>query len=138
MELALNLFWLLLAVTSVALWGRRSSSRGGRRPRLPLLGAIALGSALVILFPVISVSDDLHAQQAVLEDSNPLKRTLRQAHDSFSGSGKLRHAAAAAPAVWLLPLTWVVLGIATEASSGSLSPVAANFHPGRAPPRSLA
>ena len=136
MELGLNLFWLLLTVVSFALWGRRRSSDAGGRQRLPLLSAIALGSALAILFPVISVTDDLHAEQAVLEDSNPSKRALRQAHDSLSNSGKLRHAVAAAPAAVLAPLALVTLGIASEAPTRSPAPLAADSHPGRAPPRS--
>ncbi len=73
MELSLNLLWLLLAVASFALVGR---GRGNRT----LAGwhswrrTFSLACALVILFPVISVTDDLHAEQAVMEDSNPTKR----------------------------------------------------------------
>jgi hypothetical protein len=49
------------------------------------LGAIVLlGCVLVLLFPVVSASDDLHAMRPDIEESSPGKRVVRQAaaHDS--------------------------------------------------------
>jgi len=75
MELALNLVWLFLAVTSLVLAGRRLC----RTAELRRLRAgewhslIALCCALVILFFVISMTDDLHEQQIVSEDSRLCK-----------------------------------------------------------------
>ena len=39
----------------------------------------ALGCALVLLFPVISATDDLHAMRAEMEESSPGKRGVCQA-----------------------------------------------------------
>src|ERR1700685_3982196 len=78
MELLLNLAWLLLALPAYWLWRRAAGSR-------PKTGArsveclLALGCVLVLLFPVISASDDLHAMRAEMEDSSISKRTVRQA-----------------------------------------------------------
>ena len=39
----------------------------------------ALGCAVVLLFPVISATDDLHAMRAEMEESSPGKRGVCQA-----------------------------------------------------------
>jgi hypothetical protein len=59
MELALNLVWALLAVVLVRLW-LRHASRNGASTRMQ---AAALAMLIMILLPVISVTDDLQALQ---------------------------------------------------------------------------
>jgi hypothetical protein len=59
MELVLNLVWVLLTATMAVLWLRFSTRVGGSR-RTQVVALIAL---LLLLFPVISVSDDLLALQ---------------------------------------------------------------------------
>ncbi len=95
MELGLNLLWLLLAMASVAIWRRQRSRSLRRQQLLGWRGLIAIGCVLVLLFPVISITDDLHAEQAMIEDSNPVKRTLRGWGTSHASSnlGKLSHPA---------------------------------------------
>ena len=58
MELLLNLAWALLATLMFWLWMCRASCQGIRRTQL-----IALAVVIVILFPVISVTDDLQMAQ---------------------------------------------------------------------------
>jgi hypothetical protein len=55
MEIVLNLAWATLAIAGFSLWLRFERRRGAER-NLPL---IAITMLVVILFPVISVSDDL-------------------------------------------------------------------------------
>jgi hypothetical protein len=75
MELLLNLAWLLLVLPGYWLWCRRAQSRhAGSRQCL-----LALGCAFVLLFPVISASDDLHAMRAEMEDPSTCKRVVRSA-----------------------------------------------------------
>ncbi|MGA2982611.1 MAG: hypothetical protein ABSG32_02285 [Terriglobia bacterium] len=73
MEVSLNLLWLLLAVASFALVWR---GRGNRALAAwqSLRRILSLACALVIFFPVISLTDDLHAAPVVMEDSNPAMR----------------------------------------------------------------
>jgi hypothetical protein len=78
MELLLNLAWLLLALPAYWLWRRGAESRLARRVS-SLQCLLALACALVLLFPVVSASDDLHAMRAEMEDSSTNKRTVRQA-----------------------------------------------------------
>jgi hypothetical protein len=76
-ELLLNLVWILLALPAYWLW-RRSAGSTASRPS-PLQCVLALGCTLVLLFPVISATDDLHAMRAEMEESASSKRTVRQA-----------------------------------------------------------
>ncbi len=80
MELFLNLCWLSLLLPAYLLWRQRTSSTGSDRPAArPLVFLCALGCALILLFPVISASDDLHAMRAEMEESSPGKRGVCQA-----------------------------------------------------------
>jgi hypothetical protein len=84
MELFLNLCWLSLLVPACLLWRQRnaSASPDGRAKSLaasPLVFLCVLGCVVVLLFPVISASDDLHAMRAEMEESSPGKRSVRQA-----------------------------------------------------------
>lgn len=78
MELALNLFWLLLSLASLAVWRLHwSRARTGRwRRHGSLRGLTALVCALVFLFPVISLTDDLHFEQLAIEDSSATHKHL--------------------------------------------------------------
>ena len=76
MELLLNLLWIamVLVAFSVFLQKRRD---GSLLPKVPYGKALlALACVLVLLFPFVSASDDLHPTQAVLEDAT---RRMQQA-----------------------------------------------------------
>ena len=77
MELLLNLAWVLLALPAYWLWRRAGASR--QRGVSSLQCVLALACVLVLLFPVISASDDVHAMRAEMEDSPISKRTVRVA-----------------------------------------------------------
>lgn len=70
MELALNLCWLAVVVAAYFLWLRRPHYRG--RPlhnrREQLTGLLVLAAILVLVFPIISVSDDVRAAREFLEE----------------------------------------------------------------------
>ena len=68
MEGILNLLWLLVAVSTLGLWFVRTGSHRITQ-RYLLTQAVALGCALALLFPVISVTDDLHPSIVALEAS---------------------------------------------------------------------
>lgn len=84
MELLLNVVWLTLAIPALWVWRRIPvGARDSRAPRR-LHAFLILSCLLVLLFPVISATDDLHAMQQEMEESSPSKRTVRQAGNSFA------------------------------------------------------
>ncbi len=137
MELLLNLLWVLLALPAYWVWRRDAGVRQGRRfsSRQVLL---ALGCVLVLLFPVISATDDVHAMRAEMEDSSISKRTVRQAGSEKNSAWVNRlqaPPAAVASAAWLAApevgrLEVSVVRVLPRAGSGV-------FYAGRAPPFSL-
>jgi len=80
MELFLNLCWLSLLLPGYLLWRKRTSS--DRRAAFVFLCTV--GCALILLFPVISATDDLHAMRTEMEESGLNKRSVR-----LTGSEKL-------------------------------------------------
>jgi len=70
MELLLNLIWLMLAVSALFafLRGQRAPARMAQVPYRRSL--IALACVALLLFPVVSASDDLHPTQAVMEEAS--------------------------------------------------------------------
>ena len=77
MELLLNLAWLLLAVPAYSIWRSCRQGRAGTRMSSAQC-VLALGCALVVLFPVVSATDDLHVVQAEMEESRGNKRSICQ------------------------------------------------------------
>lgn len=66
---------------------------------------MALACALVVLFPVISATDDLHAVRAEMEESPISKRTISHKTIGKSFSWKSHNQVALiVAAVWLAPL----------------------------------
>lgn len=88
MELFLNLCWLSLVLPACLLWRERlaaaAEGRGKDTLARPLVFICTLGCAFVLLFPVISASDDLHAMRAEMEESSPGKRSVSQAGEKGS------------------------------------------------------
>ena len=137
MELLLNLVWLLMVLPAYWLWRRGAGARAARRITA-LQFLLALGCALVLLFPVISATDDLHAMRAEMEESAASKRAVRQA-------GSEKHSAWAnrlqGPPVLLAHIDWppAAQSGVLEISVLHLAPRAktCSWHAGRAPPDSL-
>ena len=85
MELLLNLAWLLLVLPAYGIWRQGAVAKRPNRFN-SLQGLLALGCLLVLLFPIISATDDLHAMRAEMEEpGGASKRSVRQAsQDKFS------------------------------------------------------
>jgi hypothetical protein len=136
MELLLNLAWLLLALPAFWLWrGARSVPRGRKFSALQCL--LALGCMLVVLFPVVSATDDLHAMRNEIEESPSSKRAIRQATQDKSSVWKCHSQpalAATASSLIVSDQRWQPLP--TFALFAPASP--AFRHSGRAPPFFLA
>jgi hypothetical protein len=137
MELLLNLAWLLLALPAYWLWQRDAGTRLTRRVS-SLQCLLALGCALVLLFPVISASDDLHAMRAEMEDSSVSKRTVRQAASEKSSAWINRLQGPPAIVVDAVPVFAPEVAL-LEVSDIRATPLVRPcvLHAGRAPPFSF-
>jgi hypothetical protein len=89
MELLLNLAWLLLALPAYWLWRASRTTHASRRFG-SLQCLLALGCLLVVLFPVVSATDDLRAMRTEMEESPSSKRTIRQASGDKASAWKLQ------------------------------------------------
>jgi hypothetical protein len=129
MELLLNLAWLLLALPAYWLWRR------GTRGFSSLQCLLSLGCLLVLLFPVISASDDLHAMQTETEDSSVSKRTVRQAASDKNSGWLNRMQGPPAALANVVRLVAPKVGL-LEVSTAPVSPLAGPCvsDAGRAPP----
>ena len=135
MELLLNLAWLLLALPAYWLWRDSRSAHDGRRfASIQIL--LALGCMLVILFPVISASDDLQAMRSEMEETPAGKRSACHKSSEKTSSDRWHSQ----------PLAAVVSDFSVVLESAwSVAPLrllfTPQFHridlPARAPPQSL-
>jgi hypothetical protein len=134
MELLLNLAWMLLALPAYWLWRRDAEVRKARWVS-SLQCLLALGCVLVLLFPVISASDDLHAMRAEMEDSSISKRTVRQAGSEKNSAWVNRLQGPPAVVASAVRLVAPEVGL-LDVSDPCVSPLARPcvFHGGRAPP----
>ena len=76
MELALNLAWAFSAIVIVCLWLRCAPQPGASRRTQ----WVALAVLILVLFPVISVTDDLQAMQNPAEVDSCLRRDHAISH----------------------------------------------------------
>jgi len=72
MELLLNALWIALALAVPIYWLARHRHTNTRRE--VIAGLLAFGCIAVLLFPIISASDDVSALQAPLEQRDATKR----------------------------------------------------------------
>lgn len=129
LELLLNLCWLLLFAPALCLWFRRRSSS--------LQSVVTLVCLLALLFPVISVTDDLHAMRQEMEESSSSKRMLKHAGPHPLGTGVVHAQPAHLASTARIPSCGEICGyIQTPPLRTSLS-VCTTFSPGRAPPSSI-
>jgi hypothetical protein len=133
-ELLLNLAWLLLALPAFWLWSISRSDRASRNFSAAQC-LLVLGCVLVMLFPVVSATDDLCAMRAEIEESPAGKRGIRQAGNDKPSAWHSRLQIFPAQ---VSPSTSLALNVEwAELRSGSPRPLAEKpltLRPGRAPP----
>jgi hypothetical protein len=140
MELVLNLAWLIIAVASYALLAQRLASLDAGH----LCGSsrchciVALSCALAILFPVISLTDDLNEMQAAVEEPSSscvvMKRCgANQPLVPINTSHQLPYRVSSSRA----GVCWVAFGNIANSQTAHRSLVLPLTTPGRAPPSFL-
>ena len=79
MELLLNIVWLMLALPAYWIWRREAGTTCGGNAGKSIRSVLVLSCILMLLFPVISATDDLHFIRPEMEESTSSKRALKQA-----------------------------------------------------------
>jgi hypothetical protein len=133
MELLLNLLWLSLALPAFWIWGTRSVPVRDSLARIRSL--VFLGCALVLLFPVVSATDDLRALQPVTEEFGASKCAVKRSPGIKSATQLKDAASPAHPVV----LTFFRPGYASwqtavAGNSRFLENICLGTSAGRAPP----
>lgn len=131
MELFLNLCWLTLLVPAYWLWRRSTSSKPWTRASFVII--CTLGCALIMLFPIISASDDLHAVGQAMEES---KRNFLYGGHGTDAAQSLHHASPALPVSVGLTVLFERMGTVLVLSPGSRVSLIASAFAGRSPPSS--
>jgi hypothetical protein len=136
MELLLNLIWLLLAVPAFCVWRATKSSpaTGKQSPQ----SWLTLACILILLFPVVSATDDLQAMRPVMEESCSQDALGNPHHGRVLASARTLCDSFASPAsLDCVRPEPAVFGLVTEAI---MPPPAIHFvmtRAGRAPPLSF-
>jgi len=103
MELLLNLLWLTLALPAIWMW-RHESVCAKDCPRFHRIRPFVLfGCVLMLLFPVVSATDDLHAMRQEIEESSPSKRLVKQ---TVADKSVTRFSSAGALPVLVFPVSF--------------------------------
>jgi hypothetical protein len=129
-ELLLNFCWLALVLPAFLLWRQRASS--DRSARRSILFLCTLGCVLVLLFPVISASDDLHSGGLAIEES---RRTLGHGGHFARSLHSVAHVSqSAVPATGISRVVFALTGAVFTSSPHSLETLLTACCAGRAPP----
>ncbi len=121
MELLLNLIWVSLGMAAflALMWHRPQSSPGGLAYPRALL---TLACVLLLLFPIVSASDDLHPAQALLEEApRRVQHFVSPLHLGHCGYPLPLLAILLTLAFWAAPAAWQLcppVELSTPASSG--------------------
>jgi hypothetical protein len=137
MELALNVAWFILAAASYLFLDLRHLNSDAHDARGPsrVQRLIALTCALAILFPVISLTDDLHEMQATMEEPSASCVVIKRAGVK-SSSTPGRALDQLLSIIWLFAVSdqTVAVGSVPPQRIGRPSPCRQLCPPGRAPP----
>jgi hypothetical protein len=138
MEFAFNAFWGLVALASFWLWRPQAARAWGRCQHHygPIFRVATLACALVVLFPVISLTDDLHGEQPLAEDSSAPLRILKRWTGDAGSSNSQKFSSPPAAFLWreLALRGGPSLGWAAAVHLAPASPRLANSSGSRAPP----
>jgi len=126
-ELLLNIVWLLLAVPAVLIWLQARKNRPA--PRGGICALLVLGCILLLLFPVISASDDLHAMRSEIEEASASKKIVMHvaaqaphASTAWGGAALTVSAASIAPQIQVLAqVVYISVAFLQQAIQANLS-----------------
>lgn len=137
MELLLNLIWVLLAVPAFWLWRREALPAHRSRYLNPIRCVLALGFVLLLLFPVISATDDLRAMQPETEECPSGRRACRSAENEKDHAPSMGAAPALVGLFTVFSPAYEFHGLVVNFSGQAPVAVLRGAATGRAPPISF-
>jgi hypothetical protein len=140
METILNLAWLAVTVAAVWLWRFRWSPSRTKPGHGLRTQSAAMVCFVALLFPVISLTDDLHPETAVVDAASGKRNACLIAASAANVHAATLHSGThSAPGMIVKPLAAVNYSLAEISISIRLGgPTAfASSSPGRSPPSSL-
>jgi hypothetical protein len=139
MELFLNILWFLITVAGLILWRTRWAQRSRIRRHAAWHEWTAFACSMVLLFFVVSLTDDLHAELMLIEDCSSSRRhaaCVACPHHSSLENTSTMHPSAVLPAGPKFDSLAIVAPVlSTPESRQSASSLPSAF--GRAPPASI-
>jgi hypothetical protein len=139
MELFLNIVWLLIAVAGLILWRTRWTRQSRIRRHAAWREWTAFVCSMVLLFFVVSLTDDLHAELMLIEECSSSRRhavCVACPHHSFPENRNTAHPWAVLPfGPNFGSLAFVAPVLSTSEIQQSLLDLQTAF--GRAPPVSI-
>ncbi|MFZ0520507.1 MAG: hypothetical protein WAL95_05760 [Candidatus Acidiferrales bacterium] len=140
MEILLNIFWFFIAVAGVFLWRTRWKQQSRIRSHAAWREWTAFVCAMVLLFFVVSLTDDLHAELMLIEECSSSRRHTSCVacphHSSSPQSGATSHAWMVLPSSVTLP-SFAFISSIIAASERFPSGLSCDRASGRAPPAVL-
>jgi len=140
METLLNLIWLAVAVAAIWLWRFRWTVPGNSPRHSKGMEAVAMVCLLALLFPVISLTDDLHPETAVVDAASGKRNACLIAasahHLRAANNGSRPHPEFGIASNPFARIDFSVIEIHIEADLRNPQYLA-SCSPGRSPPRLL-
>lgn len=140
MELFLNILWVLIVLASAGVWRMHWAHQPRARQHDTWRQWAAFACAMVLLFFVVSLTDDLHAELVLFEESSNVRRhtTCLACQQHSPRSARLTAAQGSA----ILPVNPLVASVTFNAAIFQLSEsfrpmLTAKSSSGRAPPVSI-
>ena len=138
MELLLNFLWLMLAVPAFVVWRQHLASSHSQGKPHHSRSLLLLGCLLVLLFPAVSASDDLHPISAEIEESGAFKRNIKQSPGIKASAFTDGHSWASLPVQTMsFQPVRITLDVAPIEISVLPRPVSLTRNSNRAPPAGL-
>lgn len=141
MELTLNLVWVCVAIAGIAvLFVTLSTSPPSDRPASHWRKIVAMSCTLIILFFVISMTDDLHEQEMVVEENKITRVTSVASVASHSCQPSAEHPVflPSSALAWSLPDLPALRRPVTASKVSFAAAICWEVPSDRAPPASLA
>lgn len=134
MEVLLNIIWVLVAMGAFFFWQAQVEGAVRRCEHNTRHRLLSLTVALVLLFPVISLTDDLHAVQAAMEESSRSVMKVRNMVRGCLHAGGTASTAAAPHFLYLATARCSYSGTVLSVETRVLSLTLVCVHEGRSPP----